>query len=83
MFRVFRASELEHSNLKEKGGKSLSIRNKAFPFGNSYSFNTTALCWTFVDATQILGFFVLKQWKSNDIPSTDYYAIIIVVYYKK
>ena len=37
MFRVFRASELEHSNLKEKGGKSLSIRNKTFPFGNSYS----------------------------------------------
>ena len=24
----------------------------------------------------------LKQWKSN-IPSIDYYAIIIVVYYKK
>ena len=24
MFRVFRASELEHSNLKEKGGKALS-----------------------------------------------------------
>ena len=37
MFRVFRASELEHSNLKEKGGKSLSLRNKTFPFGNSYS----------------------------------------------
>ena len=37
MFWVFRASELEHSNLKEKGGKSLSIRNKTFPFRNSYS----------------------------------------------
>ena len=35
MFWVFRASELEHSNLKGKGGKSLSIRNKTFPFGNS------------------------------------------------
>ena len=23
----------------------------------------------------------LKQWKSNDISSIDYYAIIIVVYY--
>ena len=23
----------------------------------------------------------LKQWKSNDIPSIDYYTIIIVVYY--
>ena len=27
-------------------------------------------------------FSALKQWKSNDIPSIDYYAIIIVVYYK-
>ena len=27
-------------------------------------------------------FCALKQWKSNDIPSIDYYAIIIVVYYK-
>ena len=28
-------------------------------------------------------FSALKQWKSNDIPSIDYYAIIIVVYLKK
>ena len=45
MFRVFRASELEHSNLKKKGGKSLSLRNKTFPFGNSYS---SGLCTTFL-----------------------------------
>ena len=28
----------EYSNLKDKGGKSFSIRNKRFPYGNSYSF---------------------------------------------
>ena len=31
----------------------------------------------------ILLFSALKQWKSNDIPSIDYCAIIIVVYEKK
>ena len=36
MFRDL-ASQPENSNLKEKGGKSLSLRNKNFPYGNSYS----------------------------------------------
>ena len=36
----FLACQPENSNLKEKGGKSLSLRNKNFPYGNSYSVRT-------------------------------------------
>ena len=38
------ASQPENSNLKEKGGKSLSLRNKNFPYGNSYLYGW---CQTF------------------------------------
>ena len=52
MFRVFRASELEHSNLKGKGGQSLSLRNKTFPFGNSYSAPTAMISGLVVGDTR-------------------------------
>ena len=35
----------KNSNLKGKGGKSLSIENKNFPYGNSYSPHTKTIHW--------------------------------------